>query len=144
MCGILQVSHQLGRPLNRKFKSPRKIEFREQGWGLNIAPPPEPRPPRVRSQKLQQSCQLWLLLCIICPVPRPRNDAKSAQQLCSSDSISFTALFKRFIVWSVTHHEIGVSSSSHSACITVAGKGVSDQPCCMQNICRVLLIGTQA
>ena len=47
VCGVVQVSHQLGRPLNRKFKSPRKIEFREQGWGLNIAPPPEPRPPRV-------------------------------------------------------------------------------------------------
>ncbi|KAL3147560.1 hypothetical protein ABBQ38_014613 [Trebouxia sp. C0009 RCD-2024] len=43
---IYQVSHQLGRPLNRKFKQPRKIDFKEQGWGLNIAPPPEPRPPR--------------------------------------------------------------------------------------------------
>ncbi len=43
----LQVSHQLGRPINRKFHTPRKIEFVEQGWGLNIAPPPEPRPPRV-------------------------------------------------------------------------------------------------
>ncbi len=43
----MQVSHQLGRPLNRKFHPPRKIAFVEQGWGLNIAPPPEPRPPRV-------------------------------------------------------------------------------------------------
>ncbi|DBA77690.1 TPA: hypothetical protein ACH3X2_008392 [Trebouxia sp. C0005] len=43
---IYQVSHQLGRPINRKFHTPRKIEFMEQGWGLNIAPPPEPRPPR--------------------------------------------------------------------------------------------------
>ena len=47
VCGLVQVSHQLGRPLNRKFHAPRKIEFVEQGWGLNIAPPPEPRPPRV-------------------------------------------------------------------------------------------------
>ena len=50
----VQVSHQLGRPLNRKFQPLRKIEFVEQGWGLNIAPPPEPRPPRVSLKSTAQ------------------------------------------------------------------------------------------
>ena len=65
MC--VQVSHQLGRPLNRKFKSPRKIEFREQGWGLNIAPPPEPRPPRVSfSPKLNPNNSHNFILALAC------------------------------------------------------------------------------
>ncbi len=62
---LLQVSHQLGRPINRKFHTPRKIEFVEQGWGLNIAPPPEPRPPRVCLNHAIAHSPLWLLP--VCP-----------------------------------------------------------------------------
>ncbi len=68
---LLQVSHQLGRPINRKFHTPRKIEFVEQGWGLNIAPPPEPRPPRVRLTFAIFPTPVWLVpLCTsqICPL----------------------------------------------------------------------------
>ena len=62
----LQVSHQLGRPINRKFHAPRKIEFVEQGWGLNIAPPPEPRPPRVRLNHATAHSPVWLLPVCTC------------------------------------------------------------------------------
>ena len=55
----LQVSHQLGRPLYRKFAPLRKIDFVEQGWGLNIAPPPEPRTARVGLNHLCVHLSIW-------------------------------------------------------------------------------------
>ena len=89
VCDALQVSHQLGRPLNRKFKSPRKIEFREQGWGLNIAPPPEPRPPKVRIPYEPRNLFLSSGCCLyICPVSKSKDGLQ----------ISFAAFFKGSIV----------------------------------------------